>query len=63
MGVVERGSVLDGEDDFFLADSILGSLLMGFENFLRCHFVVVKEAVSGFGFAPQSAGLGDGGLG
>jgi len=40
VGVVERGGVLDGEADFFL-----GGLLMGLENFLRCHFVVVKEAV------------------
>lgn len=63
MGVVERGGVLDGEDDFFLADSLLGGLLMGLENVLGGDFVVVQKAVGGFGFAPQATGLGDGSLG
>ena len=63
VGVVERGGVLDGEDDFLLSGSFLGGMLMGFENFVRRYFFVVQEAVGGFGFAPQTTGLGDGGLG
>jgi len=57
VGVVEGGGVLDGEDDFLLADSVLSGVLMGLENVLGRHFVVVKEAVSGFGFAPQTAAV------
>ena len=63
MGVVERGGVLDGEDDFFLSCSFLGGMLMGLKNLFGRYFVVVKEAVGGFGFAPQTTGLRDGGLG